>query len=194
MADKYREALHEAQEELARLEERRALLLTLIENLRTLSEDDMYELTPPPGYEPEGLTAEIRTILGLTTVPLSTVQIRDSLISRNFPHTSPRNLLINVHTVLGRIKDELQVTLKDGKPAFKTKTPSLLDTFGILFGGENRLSSLAELAKVNVDKSKLPPDVAAAIYGGEATDSPENQPLPDRARVAGQIKAIKDRK
>src|SRR6476620_8404131 len=120
MTDKYTEALHQAQEELAYLEERRGILLRLIQGLRELSADDAYELTPPPGYVPKGLTEEIRTILTLTTVPLEPTQIRDSLITRNFPHTSPKNLLINVHTVLGRIEDVLDVTEdENGKKRYK---------------------------------------------------------------------------
>lgn len=121
--DAYRQALHAAQSELARLEERRASLLRLIENLSAIAEEDQYELTPPPGYVPQGLTEEIRTILNLTTVPLWPTEIRDALITRGFKASSPKNLLINVHTVISRLHDarELDPSDKDGKTAYKLK-------------------------------------------------------------------------
>jgi len=134
MGDKYKEALEQAQVELAMLEERRVALLKLIGNLKALSQDELYELTPPPGYEPEGMTAEIRKILALTTVHLTATQIRDSLIQRGFATSNPKNLLIAVHTVLGRIEDELDAIERDGKKAYKTRRSyeaweSLADTF-----------------------------------------------------------------
>jgi hypothetical protein len=119
MSDAYKEALEQAQTELRLLEERRANLLRLIANLKALSQDELYELTPPPGYVPEGLTAEIRKILGLTTVHLTPTQIRDSLVQRGFSNEKPKNLLISVHTVLGRIEKELDVIERDGKAAYK---------------------------------------------------------------------------
>ena len=121
--EKYKEALHQAQEELAGLEQRRATLLRLIQNLKELSEDDRYELTPPPGYVPKGLTEEIRTILSLTTVHLDATQIRDGLVLRGVEYRSPKNLLINVHTVLVRIAGELDIVERDGKPTYKAKNP-----------------------------------------------------------------------
>jgi hypothetical protein len=122
MEDKYRDALHAAQNELKRIEERRTVLLRLIQSLKELSTDEAYELTPPPGYTPKGLTEEIRTIMALTTVHLSAIQIRDALVLRGFEYSSPRNLLINVHTVIGRIEDdELDVIDRDGTKAYKAK-------------------------------------------------------------------------
>jgi len=120
MSDKYQEALQQAQEELATIEERRSALIRLIQNIMALSGEEGPGLTPPPGYVPEGLTPEIKKILGLTTVHMTPVQIRDSLIQRGFAHSSPKNLLISVHTALGRIEEELEViTQTDGKKAYK---------------------------------------------------------------------------
>jgi len=125
LSDKYIDALLEAQEELAKLDERRTALVRLVENLKFLAQDEGHdELTPAPGYEPEGLTAEIRKILELTTVPLTAVQIRDSLISRGFRYSSTKNLLIGVHTVLGRISEELETSRREGKPTYIAKRPS----------------------------------------------------------------------
>jgi hypothetical protein len=138
MTDRYEDALHQAQAELEKLEERRANLLSLIKSLKLLSDDEAYELTPPPGYVPQGLTEEIRTILTLSVAHLDAMQIRDALILRGFKHTSPRNLLINVHTVLGRIKNELDVVHRGGKPLFLRK-PAL----------DRTLAEMAELLNKN---------------------------------------------
>jgi hypothetical protein len=119
--DKYAEALHEAQAELAKLDERRQTLVRLISDLKALSGSDAYELTPPPGYVPKGLTEEIRTILNLTTVPLDPMQIRDSMLHRGFESSNPKNLLISVHTVLKRIEAELHKGERDGKPTYIAK-------------------------------------------------------------------------
>jgi hypothetical protein len=119
MQNKFNEALQQAQEELARIQERAVSLIKLIEVLKSLSGDDLYELTPPPGYVPDGLTAEIRKVLNLTSVHITPIQIRDSLIVRGFASANPKNLLISVHTVLGRMEDELDVITRDGKPAYK---------------------------------------------------------------------------
>jgi len=118
----YGEALQKAQDELAQIEARREVLLKVIANLSELAGEEMWELTPPPGYEPKGLTAEIRKILGLTMNHLNAVQIRDALIQRGFTaFKNPKNLLICVHTVLDRIQKELDVIQRDEKAAYKMK-------------------------------------------------------------------------
>jgi hypothetical protein len=122
MQDKYKDALRAAQEELQALEKRREVLLRFIEDARDLARVDRYELDPLPGYEPEGMTQEIRLILGLTTTPLTPTEIRDALVARGFKNeSSPKNLLIAVHTVLSRIKDELETVERDGKTAYRGK-------------------------------------------------------------------------
>lgn len=121
MGDKFTDALHQAQDELAILEARKAALLRLIDDLKALAADDSFELQPPADYVPKGITDEIRTILRLTTVHLDTVQIRDSLLRRGFEKSNPKNLLIAVHTVLNRIRDELDVIERDGKPAYRAR-------------------------------------------------------------------------
>ncbi|HYM76187.1 MAG TPA: hypothetical protein VE377_09440 [Candidatus Dormibacteraeota bacterium] len=171
MGDKYQAALHEAQEELERLEQRRAALLRLIQNLKELSDDDAYELTPPPGYVPQGLTEEIRTILALTTVHLTPPEIRDSLVARGFKASSPKNLLINVHTVLSRLHDarELDEAEKDGKTAFKKRSVDISDTVAAMASGVHpplRTSSFlarqVASERGTFDPDKLPEQVRAS--------------------------------
>lgn len=131
MNEKYKEALDEAQAELAQLDKRRAALLELISDLASLCDIDSTELEPPPDYVPKGLTDEIRTIMGLTTVPLDAIQVRDSMLRRGFEKANPKNLLIAVHTVLGRIKSELDVSERDGKPAYIAKAMGRYSPSGI---------------------------------------------------------------
>jgi hypothetical protein len=158
VSEKYKDALHAAQDELARLEARRVVLLQLIETLKTLSQSNTYELEPPPGYEPEGLTQEIRMIMGLTTAHLSATQIRDSLIQRGFKTSNPKNFLISVHTVLGRIEDELDVITRDGKPAYKGKR---MPVSGIYKAVADALALAAiNEAEAHIRAAKsLPPDL-----------------------------------
>jgi hypothetical protein len=129
MNEEYLQAIQKAQAELETLENRRVALLRFIDNARALCGEEFPELTPPPGYIPEGLTPEIRKILKTSAAHMTPVQIRDALVARNFPHSGSKNLLISVHTVLGRIEDELDVLQRDGKSAYKMKY-----TFGELAG------------------------------------------------------------
>lgn len=123
--ESFTKAMQDAQAELSRLDDRRRKLLKVIEDLKELSGDDLLELTPPPGYEPEGMTAEVRKILTLSPVHLSAVQIRDTLLTRGFGDKEPKTLLIAVHTVLTRIEKELDVDQHGEKPAYK-----IYQTFG----------------------------------------------------------------
>lgn len=141
----YDQALHAAQEELAQLEERRATLLRLIQNLKELSTRESYELTPPPGYVPKGLTEEIRTIMALTTVHLDPVQIRDSLVARGFEYSSPKNLLINVHTVLGRIENEMDVIERDKKKTYRAKSSVAIEALAGLNRSAEEARKQAEM-------------------------------------------------
>jgi hypothetical protein len=129
VGDNYKAALLEAQGELERIERRRAVLVRLIHNLRELSQKDSYELEPPAGYVPQGLTEEVRTILGITWDPLSAPEIRDHLTKRGIQSSSAKNLLISVHTVLGRLIDagELTTYTKGGKAAYRLKVKSGMD-------------------------------------------------------------------
>lgn len=84
----------------------------VLEGLEFLSSDI------PPEIEQSGFTEQIRKTLQQTNVPLTAVEIRDSLIAAGVKHSSPKNLLISVHTVLGRLKSDLKESEKDGKAAY----------------------------------------------------------------------------
>src|SRR5580698_2443249 len=89
----------------------------------------------PPDFEPTGFTDKIRQILGETGVPLIPTQIRDSLQARGVTGSSPKNLLINVHKVLERIPDELEIsTTPEGKTSYKRKEPWVRNVFAPRYG------------------------------------------------------------
>jgi hypothetical protein len=75
----------------------------------------------PPELEAPGFTEQVRRVLQQTLEPLTAIEVRDSLLAAGVKHTSPRNLLISVHTVFGRIKSDLRESDKAGKPAYKWK-------------------------------------------------------------------------
>jgi hypothetical protein len=92
----------------------------LIDELEAQANGKHFELTPPPpGYVPKGITEEIRTVLRLTPVHLTATQIRDAILERGVRSKNRRNLLINVHTILRRIKEELSVEAQHQKPRYK---------------------------------------------------------------------------
>jgi hypothetical protein len=73
--------------------------------------------------EPPGMTEHIKRVLQLTTVPLSPVTLRDSLKAVGITGSSDKNLLISVHTVLGRLKPFLAEEQQDGRTVYKWKEP-----------------------------------------------------------------------
>jgi hypothetical protein len=75
----------------------------------------------PPEIEKPGFTEQIRRILQQTSLPLTAVEIRDSLLRAGIEHSTAKNLLISVHTVLGRLHSDLKKTEKDGKPGYTWK-------------------------------------------------------------------------
>jgi hypothetical protein len=84
----------------------------VLEGLEFLSSDIPPEIATP------GFTEEIRKTLQQASVPLTAIQIRDALLDAGIKHSSPKNLLISVHTVLGRLEDNLRKSEKDGKAAY----------------------------------------------------------------------------
>src|SRR5258708_7267137 len=75
----------------------------------------------PPELEAPGFTEQVRRVLQQTSEPLTATEIRDCLLATGVKHTSPNNLLISVHTVLGRIKPDLLESKKADKAAYKWK-------------------------------------------------------------------------
>ena len=110
----------------------------------------------PPDLEPSGFTDKIRKILSETSVPLVPTQIRDALEASGTTGSSSRNLLISVHTVLERIKSELEgSTTSDGKTAYKRNvawTPS----FGLApYGPWNALLKTTPLPELNKPGNRM---------------------------------------
>jgi len=112
------------EEESAQIKRELIGLEQILEGLDFMSNDT------PPDLEEVGFTDQIRGILNMTNSHLVPTQIRDALMNAGVTGSSPKNLLISVHTVLGRIKDELDVIDRDGKPAYRVKKPRPKKTFG----------------------------------------------------------------
>jgi hypothetical protein len=74
-----------------------------------------------PDLEPVGFTEQIRVIFQETTSPLTAVQIRDILLEKGVTGSSPKNLLISVHTIIAREKENLETVNMDGKNAYLWK-------------------------------------------------------------------------
>ena len=87
----------------------------MLEGLQFLSTDRPAELEQP------GFTDQVRRVLQQTIEPMTAIEVRDCLLATGIKYSSPRNLLISVHTVLGRIKPDLREFEKAGKPAYKWK-------------------------------------------------------------------------
>ena len=113
---KQREQIMQEKERLDRLNgeiERQLIgLEQVLEGLEFLDSNIPLDLETP------GFTEQIRRMLQETSVPLTAVQIRDSLIAAGVSQSPPKNLLISVHTVLGRLESNLKKTERDGKTAY----------------------------------------------------------------------------
>jgi hypothetical protein len=89
----------------------------ILEGLEVVSSDI------PPSFEAAGFTDHIRKILTETPSPLLPTQIRDALQAHGITGSSPKNLLINVHKVLERIKPELDhFVTSERKSAYRHKS------------------------------------------------------------------------
>ncbi len=71
-----------------------------------------------------GLQDAVLTVLRRSPVPLNPVEIREVLMASGMVGSSPKNLLISVHTVITRLGDRVEeVSGPDGKPAYKLRMP-----------------------------------------------------------------------
>jgi len=188
----------------------------VIDSLMAVSENDEGD---PSDVEVSTLAAESgRTTIKFTDgvrmvlrqnanrdVPISVPEIRDQLTNLGFNFAKYAQPLVPIHNTLKRLEEQGEVSpLKNEQGqtlGYKWISPierALYDdarsAAGVPYPTKSRLSLLAELTKVGLDKSKLPKDVAASIYGGSVTDSPESQPPADKARLIAQIKANKREK
>ena len=120
---------HQIEEELTQIKKEMIGLEQIIDGLDFMSNDI------PPDLEERGFTDQVRGILSMTNSHLVPTQIRDALMSAGVTGSSPKNLLISVHTVLGRIADELDtITTTEGKTAYKRKPSRTRKTFGQRIG------------------------------------------------------------
>jgi hypothetical protein len=130
MVDKMntKKALDEAQEELrgllaqrAEIDRRIAGLSQIIQGLKTLGEkpeDGLFENIPTE--ENPGFTKAVRNLIKHSTEPLTPMEIRDELQAGGYGGKTPKHTLINVYTVISRLKEKQVISevRKGGKPAY----------------------------------------------------------------------------
>ena len=81
------------------------------------------KLSLPREVNQLGLQDAVRAVFQRSRgIPLQPTAVRNALIDAGMYGSSPKNLLISVHTVINRIKDELEeVAQIDGKKAYTWK-------------------------------------------------------------------------
>jgi hypothetical protein len=128
----YEQTLEEAQKKLNDLITSRdaidheiEALVHIIEGAKIAVQDPSYWDPDNPKTlaerEPTGFTDSVRTILRRSRVPLLPTEIRDALEAYGIEGSSPKNLLIHVHKVLGRLVDgyEIEQIPRDGKMTYR---------------------------------------------------------------------------
>src|SRR5713101_2121208 len=104
-------------------------LMRIIEGAQIATKDPSYWDPDNPAWvpkkspdaEPAGVTESIRKILRRNRSALFPTQIRDALEMMGIEGSSPKNLLIHVHKVLGRLleNDEIAQEPREGKMAYR---------------------------------------------------------------------------
>lgn len=108
----------------AKLDEENQKLQQELIGLDTMMEglNFMQPGAPPPDFEELGFGEKVEVILKQTPVHLFPTQIRDELIAKGTKGSSPKNLLISIHNVLGRIEKNLDIKEVDGRHCYKWRT------------------------------------------------------------------------
>lgn len=110
------------------IEQRMRGWVQIIEGYQTLLQDAPFDevgLTPPPTWEEIGLTDRVRELLRTAKAPTGATQIRDQLQSEGVDASTAKNLLINIHTILRRLREggEVEeVPLSDGTKLYRHVT------------------------------------------------------------------------
>ena len=131
----YAQTLEEAKNRLQELAAKRdaidremQALLRIIEGIQIITqpaEPATLELnTLAASNEPAGFTEAVRMIIGRSATPLVPTEIRDALETMGFEGSSPKHLLIHVHSVLRRLfeNEEIEQVPRDGKIAYRALT------------------------------------------------------------------------
>jgi hypothetical protein len=86
------------------------------------------KLSLPPQVNQLGLQDAVRAVFQRAApLPLQPTEVRNALIYAGIRGSSSKNLLISVHTVIGRIADELdEVSQPEGKTAYRWKGAATL--------------------------------------------------------------------
>ena len=124
------------------------------------------------------LTEAIKRILQVNFPDwLTAAKVRDQLVAGGFDFSSYKsNELASVSTTLRRLKDEMEVRQTDGATEYRLEPPNFSMHVRSTTQFREALKRIGPDAQI--DRNKVPPNIAGAIWGGTSTDSPENQPTP----------------
>lgn len=121
--------LEEAKSKLLELEQQKLAIeqqmrgwIQIIEGLQTLTQDTLFDDDNTPSREEVGLTERVRDFLRDANTPVGATQIRDQLQAEGVDSSTARNLLVNIHTILRRLRQSGQVEevpLPDGTKLYK---------------------------------------------------------------------------
>lgn len=128
--------LEQLEDERERIEREIAGITHVIEGLKFLAEklydDDLPKLgplDPPADFEDMNFAGMIREVLARNREPMTRIEIREALQALGIKGTTPKHLLISVHTVIKRMLDRKEVipVITAGGKAYKL--PTALDKY-----------------------------------------------------------------
>ena len=111
------------QEKIAAIEKQLEAYERVLSGLRFLA-NPQAEMSLPRRMDLTGMGVQeaVLVILAHASVPMTPVEIRDTLISSGVEGSSPKNLLIAVHTAITRLGEQVEeIKGPDGKPTYKAK-------------------------------------------------------------------------
>jgi hypothetical protein len=131
-AEKKRDQL---EEEKDRIERELAGINHIIEGLKFLAQNldgDVPTLDsgePPADFEDMNFAEKIEKVMAANREPMTRIAIRNALQAQGVTGTTPKHLLISVHTTLARMKEKNQVKTVMTTRGMAFRLPNSLDKF-----------------------------------------------------------------
>jgi hypothetical protein len=151
-----------------------------------------------PGKTTIKFTDGVRMVLRQNASPnmsISVPEIREQLINLGFNFAKYAQPLVPIHNTLKRLEEQGEVRpLKNemGQTLGYTWISPIERALNDDSSGNLLLRNIGYHG--DIDRSKLPPDIAASLYGGNAPGATKSQSLPrGRSRLAEHFRAISDR-
>jgi hypothetical protein len=151
-----------------------------------------------PGKTTIKFTDGVRMVLrqnASRNMSISVPEIREQLTNLGFNFAKYAQPLVPIHNTLKRLEEQGEVRpLKNemGQTLGYTWISPIERALNEDSTGKMPLRKIGYHGEI--DRSKLPPDIAASLYGDNATDATKKQSLPrGRSRLAEHFRAISDR-